>query len=411
MYGLAGTPFEGDGPFIPFASHRWVLEQVVQHLTHRQGILLLLGEPGIGKTTLLHAAAQAAIDAGVPAARIVRLEGNGRVNDDAVPPGTVSEGRWVVLVDNVDPAALDTLQSDLATSGETVAVVAAISMEDPPQSGTAGKPMPWVRLPPLTQPEMQAYVERRLWVAGGATRRLITPDALMLILQEARGLPGVVNRLMEAALTTGFIRGDAMINRKTVIAALGPQQRSRPASPTLPAWVIPSVSLVIFVVGLSAFLYRAFNDPLPPPGPTAKIETSMPANPDAGSSASAGDQSKAGAANSASVGDQSNAGVASAASVGNQSALVSTKLRRGQQALALGDILAARAQFEQAAYTGDAAAALEAGKTYDPDFLPRHPVPSTLPDRARAIAWYQRSAALGNPDAAPLLARMQKQTR
>ncbi len=376
MYGLVGTPFEGDGPFIPFASHRRVLEQIVQHLIHGQGVLLLLGEPGIGKTALLHAAAQAASDAGLPADRIVWVQG-GRVRDNTVPPGTVSEGRWVVLVDNVDPAALDRLQSDLATRGETVAVVAAIATQDAAPGGTAGKTMPWVRLPPLTQPELQAYVERRLWVAGGATRRLVTPDALVLILQQARGLPGLANRMMEAALTTGFIRGDAMINRKTVIAALGPPPRSRSTSSTLPAWVIPSVSLAIFFLGLSTFLYRALNDPQPPPGPEAKIETLTPAN----------------------------------AGAGDQSALAAAALRRGQQALALGDIPAARAQFEQAAQAGDAAAALAAGKTYDPDFLPPHPAPGTLPDRAKAIAWYQRSASLGNRDAAPLLARIQRQTQ
>jgi TPR repeat protein len=131
------------------------------------------------------------------------------------------------------------------------------------------------------------------------------------------------------------------------------------------------------------FLYRALNDPQPPPEPTANIERTMPPNAEAPASAPASDQS----------------GLAEAA------------IRRGQQALTLGDIPAARAQFEQAGQAGDAAGALAAGKTYDPDFLPRHPVPRTLPDRAKAIAWYQRSAALGNRDAAQLLAHLQRQTR
>src|SRR4051794_2317270 len=71
MYGLAGTPFDGDGPFIPFASHRRAFEQIIQHLTQGEGILLLLGDPGIGKTVLLQAAARSAIDSGVPPARVV----------------------------------------------------------------------------------------------------------------------------------------------------------------------------------------------------------------------------------------------------------------------------------------------------------------------------------------------------
>jgi hypothetical protein len=286
-----------------------------------------------------------------------------------------------VLVDDVDRAALKALQTDLAASGETVALVAAIATQDAPAGETGGETLPWVRLPSLSQAELQAYVERRLWVAGGTTRRVITPDALALILQQARGLPGLVNRMMETALTTGFIRGDAMVNRKTVAAALGPAQRSRSGSPVLPAWVVPSLSSAIFALGLSVFLFRAFDAPEAPPGPpSGVVANAAPRVP------------------------------ATSAPASDRSDLAAAAVRRGQQALALGDILGARVQFEQAAQAGDAAAALAAGKTYDPNFLPRRPAPGTLPDRAKAIAWYQRAAALGNADAAPLLARIQ-QTR
>jgi hypothetical protein len=305
------------------------------------------------------------------------VQGDGRVGDDAVPPGKVTKGRWVVLVDNVDSTALDTLESDLAASGETAAVVAAVATQDAPQGDAGGKTMPWVRLPALSQPELLAYVERRLWVAGGATRRLITPDALALILQQARGLPGMVNRLMETTLTTGFIRGDAMIDRRTVTAALGPPPRARALpSQGVPSWVVPVGSAAVFVLGLSVFLYRAFDVPEPPPAPAARIEAPAGAAP-------GGDQPDAAAA----------------------------AMRRGQQALALGDIQGARAQFELAAQTGDASAALAAGKVYDPDFLPRHLASGTQPDRTKAMAWYRQAAALGDPDAMNLLARLQRQSR
>src|SRR6185437_1061335 len=128
-------------------------------------------------------------------------------------------------------------------------------------------------------------------------------------------------------------------------------------------WVVPVGSAAVFVLGLSVFLYRAFDAPEPPP-PAAHIEAPV-------GTAPGGDQPD------------------SAASA----------MRRGQQALALGDILGARAQFELAAQTGDASAALAAGKAYDPDFLPRHLAPGTQPDRTKAMAWYRQAAALGDPDA------------
>jgi TPR repeat protein len=157
--------------------------------------------------------------------------------------------------------------------------------------------------------------------------------------------------------------------------------------------VVPAASAVLFILGLSVFVYRAFDTPTPPT-PAAPIEAPV--------------QQSASRAPQPAPDDNQSANNQPASLQADSAA---TAMRRGQEAMALGDIQGARALFEQAAQTGDPAAALAAGKTYDPDFLPRHPVPSTLPDRAKAMAWYKRAAAQGDGDAASLLARAKRLPR
>ncbi|HVY15090.1 MAG TPA: hypothetical protein VHB27_07675, partial [Rhodopila sp.] len=216
MYGLSASPFEGDSAFITFPSHRQAFERVVRHLLRGDGALLLLGEPGIGKSILLRAATEAAIQAGLPPGCIIRIS-DGRQTQAVYP----SDARWVAVVDNADPRHLGELRSSIEAACAVIAINAEDAVAEQPPMGqlpmgqpTVNQPgLTWLRLPPLSQSEMEAYIERRLWTAGGTVRRLITPDALTLVLQQARGVPGTANRLMEAVLTAGFIRGDPMIAR------------------------------------------------------------------------------------------------------------------------------------------------------------------------------------------------------
>jgi hypothetical protein len=218
-----------------------------------------------------------------------------------------------------------------------------------------------------------------LWIAGGTTRRLIAPDAMKLLVARSGGLPGTVNRVMEAALTAGFARGDAMITAKTLSSVVGPPgpriRRRTPHTPipsTVPAWTMQAAAVGLLVAGASAFLYKALTErPVPtppvvvqrlveqPPPPAKPAETVPPA-------------------------------------------LMAALMKRGNEALDLGDISAARLLFQRAAETGNAAAATALGKTYDPNFTAN---PSAR-DPARAAEWYRKAVALGDPSAADLLKRV-----
>ncbi|WP_143021195.1 hypothetical protein [Belnapia rosea] len=70
-----------------------------------------------------------------------------------------------------------------------------------------------------------------------------------------------------------------------------------------------------------------------------------------------------------------------------------------------GDILRARALYERAAaiHPRSSAAAIAAGKSYDPNLLPVFGAGPNLADAAKARAWYERARASGDPAAAALL--------
>jgi general secretion pathway protein A len=58
---------------------------------------------------------------------------------------------------------------------------------------------------PLTIPETQAYVDRRLRVAGSDGRLIFDPEALLQVYRYSSGIPRVINLLCEHALVSAFV--------------------------------------------------------------------------------------------------------------------------------------------------------------------------------------------------------------
>lgn len=80
--------------------------------------------------------------------------------------------------------------------------------------------------------------------------------------------------------------------------------------------------------------------------------------------------------------------------------LVAALIRRGDEFLQQRDIAAARLLYERAALSGNAHAAMLAGKTYDPLYFAEIGISGIAPDRAKAIEWYGAATALGDAEAA-----------
>jgi general secretion pathway protein A len=292
-YGLAKPPFGAaaePAPFLLFKSHRTTFESLVAGLRQGKGHLLLVGEPGVGKTTCLAAALDLVAD---NARGILRV---GRIL-----PGPLTRSRLIAQILGI--AEPDRLTSELLTQAKAavsyrrgagkppvlaiddaqymtpdaldwVLRVAGGRSANMPQVLLAGRPAvrkllsekqckPFVdritrslELPPLTPDDMRQYVERRLWLAGSSIRRLIAGPALRLAIRRAEGSPGQIETLLEAALATSFMHGEPTLTVRTVrsIAGRKPRRVIRAADWARAATV---VAMIVLLIGVAAFVYRA----------------------------------------------------------------------------------------------------------------------------------------------------------
>lgn len=418
LYGLSKPPFgqgRDNAGYILFGSQRRAFELLTEHIVGGAGLVLLHGEDGIGKSETLRTAAAVAVEAGQKTIIISRPDTgrlslpqlasslNGQPNaghtaTERVIDEFLAPPRKALLVDDIDlltdecvrlllalaqavpadsasPAMILSYSADLAADSSRPDLIQLMSLA-----------RNTVRLSRLTPAESRQFIERSLWVAGGTARRLIAPDAIRLVIAKSGGVPGVIDRFMEAVFTTGFGRADTRITARTVAATIGPiapratGRSATPAGRTERLMQIAAAGLL--VTGTAVFLYKGLNGHIeqPPPAPPRPI--TLPAAP----------------ANMAPTErSQPQRPVETL-----PSELVAALLKRGEQALGLGDITAARLMFQRAAEGGSAAAAVSLGKTYDPSYI----APGRKPEPANAIAWYRKAVTLGDPRATDLIKRL-----
>ncbi len=89
------------------------------------------------------------------------------------------------------------------------------------------------------------------------------------------------------------------------------------------------------------------------------------------------------------------------------SSTVTALVARGNRLLAKGDVVSARAVFENAAIEGSAAALTGLAKANDPRYLTDIGAHGVTSDAGLAIGRYQRAAAMGDRDATDRLSRLQ----
>ncbi|HBK06539.1 MAG TPA: hypothetical protein DDZ81_11835 [Acetobacteraceae bacterium] len=383
LYGLAKSPFgapSDESVFILFGSRRRAFELLADHLVNGSGVVLLVGEEGTGKSETLRSAGAIAAEAGIEVITASRPVGE-RVSQDVLASALErlsGPPRKAGLVDDVDLLSDDCLGLLVGavkqgpTDNADNPIVLSCSetgLARPGVSELAGLARNVIRLGPLNPSEAHQYIERSLWIAGGTTRRLITPDALKLLIARSNGIPATINRLMEATFNAGFARGDPAITAKTVAAAVGPiaprQSHRLPSAPNHAGLAMQIVAIGLLVAGASIFLYKGFSEQ-PPPSVPIRAATTQPTE---------------------------KVPIAKAPEPMSPN-LMAALIKRGNEALDLGDVAAARLLFQRAAEAGNAAAATALGKTYDPR------------DPQKAAEWYTRAVNLGDSEAAGLLKRL-----
>ena len=245
FYGFLKDPFAPHpDPHLFFLTDncREVWNSVLQGIIERKGFILLTGERGIGKTTLM-------------ALIYLYLTTNGRkvkVIPLFDPPNTIEDILRAVLrnlgfvaKEENKSAMLSLLDEDIlqrSAQGETLVmifdeaqklrkeVLEDIRLFNNPhpnkpkflQEIFVGAPQfeknltgrgllilnqrfeVRCRLGPYTREESLAYMEHRLNRVGSSTIKVFTPRAVYLIACHAKGIPGTLNRVCREALSVGY---------------------------------------------------------------------------------------------------------------------------------------------------------------------------------------------------------------
>ncbi len=272
FYDLQGDPFSNTSPpawLFASRGHQAALQALIEGLKARQPFVMLLGEAGVGKTFLLHAALAhrdlqhlKTVQVLYPTlslhnlfAMICRDFGLEEVPDDAAKMAQALQrallteherGRQVVLViDEADAIPLEVLATLLrlshfrAFTGAPLLpmVLAGLpglwrQFRTPPLRPFKPPRVTRVMLAPLTYGESLAYIRHRLQHAGAdaGADTVFASGAVRAVAQRAGGNPRVMNVLCTHMLISGFLARQRPISARIaqdVMTAYG-AKRSHP---------------------------------------------------------------------------------------------------------------------------------------------------------------------------------------
>ena len=244
FYGLIRAPFEmtPDPAFLYLGeTHREGLATLVYGVRSRKGFVLLTGEVGTGKTTLLHALL-AQLDSSTASAFIFNptlepLDFLHVLFDDLglrTPCRTKAEylltlnhflierlqnGQTTLLIideaQNLSPEMLEEVRllSNLETP--TAKLLQIMLVGQPELNEILGRPeLRQLRqrivlrhhLQPFTPDEVDAYIEERLGFAGYSGKGIFKRSARRAIFEVTGGLPRLINIVCDGALLAGYAR-------------------------------------------------------------------------------------------------------------------------------------------------------------------------------------------------------------
>ncbi len=262
FYGLKEQPFaiSTDPKFLFMsASHERAFEELVSGLRRQEGILLLTGETGTGKTTICRKVlgslgertfSALILNPYMSGAEMLRaiLRDFGFVSRDDLRRGALAqadvpqlldalegflasirslESHAVVVIDEAQslPAeVLDQIRLLTAHEREGRRLIQVVLVGQPLLLKTLKTEAMYaltervtrrVTLSPLPPVEVEAYIKHRLQIAGGASLTF-APEAAALVAELSRGLPRRVNVLCDRALQEGRIQGASSITPEIV---------------------------------------------------------------------------------------------------------------------------------------------------------------------------------------------------
>lgn len=255
FFGLRERPFEltpNPRYLVLTEGHREALSNLQYAIAGRKGIALLVGEAGVGKTTVI----RAALERQRSQVTCVHLENPSLTREEFVEMlaarfdlserARASKAALLLELEallqqrralgHATVLVIDEAQSLSHELLEEVRLLANIETDDAKLMTLviAGQPELAERLedrrlrqlqqrialrcelPALRLDETMGYVVGRIRAAGGEAARTFTREAVTLIHERAAGIPRAVNVLADNALLAGFARGERPVTRAVV---------------------------------------------------------------------------------------------------------------------------------------------------------------------------------------------------
>jgi general secretion pathway protein A len=244
-YGFSDKPFElspNQKFFYLTTGHQSALEAVLGGIKGRRGWIVLTGEVGTGKTTLiygllgrqlekiktafifhptfrfgelleqiLHELGEPVLKGGADQLKIQFIAFLKKVKQQGVVLAVLIDeaqklskevARELFSLLAGEPWISETLQLVLVGQPELDEIIDTVVLK-------YHLPKPGLRLMiyPLSRQESQDYIEHRLRVVGSSSERIFSPQALSFINEYAKGIPRVINILCDNALRSGYNAG------------------------------------------------------------------------------------------------------------------------------------------------------------------------------------------------------------
>jgi general secretion pathway protein A len=287
FYHLKKEPFHitPDPEFLFLSpSHKQAMGSMIYGVKNRKGFIVITGEVGVGKTTILRSYLETVakentkviyiFNACVTFRNLLRTIykelGLQAKTDDVVEMlndlyqvlmEEYRQGHTVLLiVDEAQNMPIETLEnlrmlSNLETSKDKLLQIVLIGQYEFEEILNLYKLRQLKQrivirstILPLTEKESAAYIKHRLGKAASNGNPVFTRGALRRIVREAEGIPRNLNILCDNALITGFGYKRKPVNTKIVNEVIG--DFSGAEKPSRLKWVIPPAALLLFIVGL-----------------------------------------------------------------------------------------------------------------------------------------------------------------
>ena len=253
-FGLMRPPFElsPDPAFLFLGeAHREGLATLVYGVQSGKGFVMLTGEVGTGKTTLLHALL-AQLDSNIHSAFIfnprlepldffrvlfeeleIKPEGESKAEyllqlNDFLIQRLRNNERTLLIIDEAQNLSAEMLEevrllSNLETSSSKLIQIMLVGQPElkemlrrPDLRQLKQRIALSQHLRPFNESEMREYIENRLRKAGFTGRRIFKRDALKSIFRFSQGTPHLINSLCDGSLLLGFARQKTLIESRMV---------------------------------------------------------------------------------------------------------------------------------------------------------------------------------------------------